>query len=94
VPGKPNGVFGLACQLGHGRPRSAQESLNLTLQEARVATKLGYFRHRVNTMPLLARIVKLSGIRDGIGSLGWIRTSNPPVDSKMQVFGLVGSSCL
>jgi len=28
-----------------------------------------------------------------IGSSGWIRTSNPPVNSKMQVFGLAGSSC-
>jgi hypothetical protein len=28
-----------------------------------------------------------------IGSSGWIRTSNPPVNSLMQVVGLVGSSC-
>jgi hypothetical protein len=27
------------------------------------------------------------------GSSGWIRTSNPPVNSKVQVVGLAGSSC-
>jgi site-specific recombinase XerC len=27
------------------------------------------------------------------GSSGWTRTSNPPVNSRMQVFGLAGSSC-
>ena len=29
----------------------------------------------------------------GNGSSGWIRTSNPPVNSVTQVFGLAGSSC-
>jgi hypothetical protein len=28
---------------------------------------------------------------DGYGSSGWTRTSNPPVNSVMQVFGLAGS---
>ncbi len=28
------------------------------------------------------------------GSSGWARTSNPPVNSLMQVFGLAGSSCV
>jgi hypothetical protein len=28
-----------------------------------------------------------------IGSSGWIRTSNPPVNSVTQVIGLAGSSC-
>jgi hypothetical protein len=28
-----------------------------------------------------------------VGSSGWIRTSNPPVNSVTQVFGLAGSSC-
>jgi hypothetical protein len=28
-----------------------------------------------------------------IGSSGWIRTNNPPVNSVMQVLGLAGSSC-
>ena len=28
-----------------------------------------------------------------VGSSGWIRTSNPPVNSVMQVVGLAGSSC-
>jgi hypothetical protein len=28
-----------------------------------------------------------------IGPSGWTRTSNPPVNSVMQVFGLAGSSC-
>jgi hypothetical protein len=28
------------------------------------------------------------------GSSGWTRTSNPPVNSLMPVFGLAGSSCV
>jgi hypothetical protein len=40
------------------------------------------------------RQAKVPKISKEIGSSGWIRTSNPPVNSSMQVGLLVGSSCL
>ncbi len=39
------------------------------------------------------RPAKVVEFPKGIGSSGWIRTSNPPVNSVTQVFGLAGSSC-
>jgi hypothetical protein len=39
------------------------------------------------------RKVRWPQIVEKIGSSGWIRTSNPPVNSVTQVFGLAGSSC-
>jgi hypothetical protein len=39
------------------------------------------------------RPAKVVEFPKGNGSSGWTRTSNPPVNSKMQVVGLAGSSC-
>jgi hypothetical protein len=38
-------------------------------------------------------VQRLAKLFNGFGSSGWIRTSNPPVNSVIQVFGLGGSSC-
>ena len=47
--------------------------------------------HVVVTVPI--ELLVGTGAKLEISSSGWIRTSNPPVNSVMQVVGLAGSSC-
>jgi hypothetical protein len=69
---------------------------------------LSYFDDEVGRLKLIANpfgpkvlpmcpewtVTHVTGIYlERIGSSGWIRTSNPPVNSVMQVVGLAGSSC-
>jgi len=48
---------------------------------------------RVGSELFRSRMERRRQLIEKIGSSGWIRSSNPPVNSVMQGVGLAGSSC-
>ena len=95
----------IQLMLGHASIQQTQRYLNVTdeelrkriggeLEEPRRPLRSG-IRTAECSLDCLGQIVPIlshGGTRK-CGSSGWIRTSNPPVNSVMQVIGLAGSSC-